>query len=162
MVLRLLCGNWLYWARGASSGFAREGHRGVRRGKSEGQLASAKALHRGVRGLVASLVFGAIWLGDRRARSLAASAQDRENRLLVLRREAVPAHEASFDNDLLGMSEERQEDEPMIFYAVTEDGVEEVEIFLDERLIDDLCQHDLSTWRGVIEYIQDDLHTGGT
>lgn len=47
--------------------------------------------------------------------------------------------------------------EAQTFFAVTEDGVTEVEIFLDQRMIDNLCAEHVPTWAGLLAYIQDDL-----
>jgi hypothetical protein len=52
----------------------------------------------------------------------------------------------------------REEDEPqMIFHVVTPDGVQEVEIFLDERMLDQLNRYDESVWRGLISYVEGEV-----
>jgi hypothetical protein len=55
------------------------------------------------------------------------------------------------------VQEPEEEESGVIFFAVREGGVYEVEIFLDERLIKELRDYDLATWQGVIEFIEDDL-----
>lgn len=55
-----------------------------------------------------------------------------------------------------------EEESGLTFYAVRDDGVHEVEIFLDERLMSDLIDYDPATWTGLIAYIEDDLQNGCT
>ena len=57
-------------------------------------------------------------------------------------------------------SREEPEENGLTFYVVREEGVREVEIWLDDRLMKDLCEYEPTTWQGVIEYIEDDLQNG--
>jgi hypothetical protein len=81
--------------------------------------------------------------------------------LLALRREAEAHGQPGIGQDLLVVPEP-EEDSGVTFYAVRDDGVYEVEIFLDDRLVIELCEYELATWQGVIEYIDDDLQNGCT
>lgn len=47
--------------------------------------------------------------------------------------------------------------EPSTLYVNTEEGVSEVQIFLDQRLIDQLSHYEVSAWRGLIEYVEGDI-----
>lgn len=132
----------LWWAREILARLAEEGHRAVQR---------------------SGLVLAAIRIGDRHARLVAARVEARELRLLALRSEADADEAASFGQDLLVMpwrSWEEPEENGLTFYAVREDGVREVEIFLDDRLVKELCEYEPTTWQGVIEYIEEDLQNG--
>lgn len=81
--------------------------------------------------------------------------------MLALRHTAEASRLASIGQDVLDMPDP-QEDSGVTFFAVRDDGVYEVEIFLDERLINALRDYELATWQGVIEYIEDDLQNGCT
>lgn len=50
-----------------------------------------------------------------------------------------------------------EEKAQMIFYAVVEGGVEQIEIFLDERLREMIHEPDDATWQGIIEFVDDHL-----
>lgn len=53
-------------------------------------------------------------------------------------------------------------EEAQIFYAVTAEGVVEVEVYLDERLQDKLNLEEPGAWIGLIEFIKDDLALRGS
>ena len=49
----------------------------------------------------------------------------------------------------------------MIFCAVVPNGVEEIEIFLDDRMLNGLREYDPAAWQGLIEFVEDDIARGG-
>jgi hypothetical protein len=54
--------------------------------------------------------------------------------------------------------QEHEEGYPEVtFYAVRENSVEEIEIFLTEDLLERLHEADPAVWQGVLEFIEDDL-----
>jgi hypothetical protein len=83
---------------------------------------------------------------------MAEDVQRRAIRLLELRQQAEAGREARVNTDVHDVSSE-----PSIFYALKGDTIEEIEIFLDERLIDMLNRYEEPAWQGVIEFIEDDL-----
>lgn len=54
--------------------------------------------------------------------------------------------QACFDHDL---------QVPATFYVVTDDGVQAIHIFLDERLEDLLTHQDQTIWRALIELVEE-------
>lgn len=53
---------------------------------------------------------------------------------------------------------EREDDEPeMIFHVVTDDGLREIEIHLDERMIGDIKHNEAHAWQGVVEFVEDEI-----
>ena len=142
---------------GDGARFASPSSRRVRLDHDRQKLAWASNPHRVLHAVLAGVVATAIWVGDRHARSLAEDVRRRQLRLVELRRSAEARVQASEHPD-----PPIQPAEAQTFFAVTDEGVEEVEIYLDERLIDRLNRSETAVWKGLIEYIEDDLSLRGS
>jgi hypothetical protein len=101
------------------------------------------------------------WVGDKNARE----ARDRaaQVRLLAarIRAEAENRGESSVDQDLLDLVSRQEDDQPeLIFHLVRAPGeVEQVNVFLDEKMRNDLHSGEPWAWQGLIEFIEDDVAT---
>lgn len=83
------------------------------------------------------------------------------NRLLALRNtsdqptEEFPRINQNLLDELSGYGGPPEPE--MIFYAVKADRVEQVDIYLDERLMDHLNRIDKCAWQGLLEFIEEDI-----
>jgi len=134
------------------------------RGYSPSSVSSAQfpSLYReAIRGLSSGIVAVVFWAINKDAENnhLAAEAID-QDRLVALRGIADQDTQEfpCVNNDHRPREERASEPSPdMIFAVVTNGGVELVDLFLNQQLLDKLNENDPVTWEGLILYIEDDI-----